>query len=504
MAVIRALRTTISDGTVAHPMFLGYLAASELNEVAEVPSFSTSSSNDDIARNILNPPVKDWQRPVIDSKWKAIRDKFSKQGELMPNPVLLAVGDSSLVSVLRQQIHGQMTEVYEIEVKTAPTGARKALWILDGQHRVRGMSSSANSSNPIPLVLLHDDGQPTYSPQQFAKVFAEVTTSATPLNELHGEWLKYAFKLDHYELDSPPWKAMTATAMLCDLQQIDSAGVTNPFHGRVQFNPELPVSPAIAGGFGYSALALKDILLAEYFSRPNANLQSKDLAEQVSLAVSALVGSDVTTTTSSAFFGDRNHRQSYIQDGFVAGVCRYLAVNGVPGDWASVLASLNFSGSNWDFSGWVNTTGGNAGNVSKRVANQVFRTAFASGALPSGVGDLPTYLQGDQAEVVLRASSLGPNGRASRKGQTDSKYLIGSTKTLNLGAQRHIKLISMTDNIGKLEVLDRAQPFDNTYSAANLKKGIVLPSAPGQVQLTIRAEYFGSVSAELRLTLTWS
>lgn len=422
----------------------------------------------------------------------------------MPNPVLLAVGDPSLVSVDRQKLHGQYTDIYEIDVQLGSPTARKALWILDGQHRVRGLSESSNKANAIPLVLLHDDGKTTYTPQQFAKVFAEVTTSATPLNELHGDWLKYAFKLDQYQAGSDSWKAMTAAAVLCDAQQVGTPPQANPFHGRIQFNPEIPPQPAIAGGFSYSALAIKEIFRSDYFGRPNATLPPRELADQVALAVLALRASDATTTTASAFFGDRSHKQTYIQDAFIAGVCRYLGKLGVPKDWGSVLASLNFTGANWDLSSWVNTTGGNAGNVSKRVANQIFRQVFEASALPTGTSDLPAYLQGDQAEIVIRTSSLDSSGKASRKGQSDTKYVIGGTKTLNLGSQRHVRLAAMTNNIGKLDVVNRAQPFDKTYSTTNLKRGLVLPSAPGQAQLTLRAEYFGSVDGELRLTLTWA
>lgn len=141
MPVIKALKTVLTDGTKKYPIYLGYLAANELRQISSVPSFGQSSSNASIARNVLNPPVKDWQRPLIELKWKAIRDRFSLPGELMPNPALLAVANPDAVSVTQQTIQGQATEIFEIHVEVPATGKEAPLWVLDGQHRVRGVPS---------------------------------------------------------------------------------------------------------------------------------------------------------------------------------------------------------------------------------------------------------------------------------------------------------------------------------------------------------------------------
>src|SRR5687768_14414570 len=97
MPIIKALRTTITDGVQNYPIFLGYLSAAELVSVAAVPSFTGKSQNFEIANNILGDPVKDWQRPPIAGKVDAIKTRFSQTAEIMPNPVLLAVSNTSLV-----------------------------------------------------------------------------------------------------------------------------------------------------------------------------------------------------------------------------------------------------------------------------------------------------------------------------------------------------------------------------------------------------------------------
>lgn len=507
MPVIRALQTMLSDGAKSYPIYLGYLAADQLRSVAEVPSFNPQSGNADIARNVLNPPIKNWQRPIIPLKWMAIRDKFSKQGELMPNPVLLAVSDAGGVHVRQQVLNGQSTEVFEITVDVPAAGSDRPLWILDGQHRVEGVSQSTNRSNPIPLVLLHGEAAQAYSPAQFAKVFAEVTTYATPLHELHEHWLQYAFKLGEYQdtaggSTTADWKAMTTVALLCETQNVGPTGDANPFYDKIQFNPELTrFLAAVGGGFSYTSLALKDIVLKEYFERPGANLGPAVVAEQIALSVLALSRSVITPTADSAFFGDTNHRQKYLMDAFLVGVLTYLLRHGVPTDWENVLQALRFNASNWDVTGWVQSTGGNFGNVSHRVANSVFQDMFAKRVL--GVSsDIPSWLAGDGAELTLLASDPGPGG--TRRNRLVSTLPINGTKPLNIGAARRLKLDHNSINVGKLRIFDESRPFGSEYTLSSLKRGVVLPQAPGSLRLLVGAEYYGGSRSELKINITWS
>lgn len=510
MAVtIKALRTMLDDGVKQYPIFLGYLTAQELATVSEVPSFGQSSSNADIARNVLNPPIRDWQRPLIPEKWASIRDKFSSVGELMPNPVLLAVANPSKVTVQQQSLHGQTTEVYEIEVDDSVGGTGAALWILDGQHRVKGMSESTQRGNPIPLVLLYGEAANAYSPQQFARVFAEVTTYATPLGPLHEDWLRYAFKLGEYEAGSAgsmsaPWNAMTTVAKLCDLQNVGPNSDANPFHDRIQFNPERLPAAAVGGGFSYTSLALKDLIHTWYYDKANSTLGPQALAEQLALAVLSLTRTDPTPTADSAYFGDAAHRQKYLQDAFLVGACNYLRANGTPASWDAVLQALTFNATSWDVTPWVETTGGNAGNVSKAVANNIFAHVFGEGALPQGVGSLPTFLQGDTAEIALRASALAATGRARRVGGDEVRFPLNGNKAFNVGAKRHLRLFESSLNIGKLDVIDVSHPLDRIFTHSSLKRGVVLPAGGGTVRLLIRAEYYGGTRSELRLSVTWT
>ncbi len=350
-----------------------------------------------------------------------------------------------MVSVQQQSIHGQLTELFEIDVTEPSSGQDAPLWILDGQHRVRGVSESANSHNSVPLVLLHGTAAAAYSPQQFAKVFAEVTTYATPLDPLHEDWLRFAFKLGPDEQgggqSTPAWKSMAAVAHLCEVQNVGSSSDANPFHDRVQFNPEKAPTNSLVGGFRDTAITLREIIHQHYYSRPASTLSPSLIAEQVALAVLALTRNDTTASSDSAFFGDPAHRQRYLQDGFIVGALNFLRAHGVPQSWDDVLQALEFHTTSWDVSPWVVTTGGNSGNVSKSVARSVMELCFGQAASPPSVGDLPTFLSGDNAEVRIRCSPLTPAGRARRTNYTETSFPINGNKALNVGASRHIKLV---------------------------------------------------------------
>ena len=197
---IHALKEMIESGARRYPIYLALMRAEEISEIADVPNYQDSTENADIARNVATIPVKQWQRPPIPEKIDEIRQLFSNSGEFMPNPIL--IGENPYTSVPPKVapllIAGNATPVWELQIAQAPSGSEKPLWILDGQHRVKGLSKSAQSSNPVPVVFLLNQGSHYYSADTLAKIFAQVTTSATPLGPLHREWLSYAFKLNHY------------------------------------------------------------------------------------------------------------------------------------------------------------------------------------------------------------------------------------------------------------------------------------------------------------------
>ena len=118
------------------------------------------------------------------------------------------------------------------------------------------------------------------------------------------------------------------------------------------------------------------------------------LAQQLGAALFALSRSVATQTDRSVFSGDLGHRHKPMQDAFLVGVLSTLLAQGVPASWPALLEDLNFPETNWDFSSWVTSPYGKAGNTSRTVAEAVFASVFAQGRLPEAVTDLALFSSG--------------------------------------------------------------------------------------------------------------
>jgi hypothetical protein len=218
-----------------------------------------------------------------------------------------------------------------------------------------------------------------------------------------------------------------------------------------------------------------------------------------------LAQADTTTQAKSAFFGESKARQKYMEEGFITGVLTHLRLQGKPAGWEEVLKHLGFTTANWDFTGWVVTTGGNTGTLSKNVANGSFKQIFGTGSLPTGVDDIPTYLRGDSAGIIFQSSDLAPKGNPRTPGRVTHELPVSGVKKIDLGSRRHLKLSGSTVNIGQLEVRDSRDTFSDQFSATALKRGIVMPEGGGRIELKLQAAMYGGVKKPpLTLEITWS
>lgn len=501
---------TVHDTTGAQfPVLVGLMAANALEPLCEVPAFQDSTDHSAIASNILSSPVKEWQRPKIAGKVDEIAERYGQPGELMPNPVLLAAKDGSLTTRV-VYTHSDGTQVLEASI-TSPTDGSRPLLILDGQHRVEGMSQSAVPNNPLPFVILANQGTPVYSESTYAQIFAEVTTKSTQLEQLHDEWLKFAFRLDTYDMrgrttDTPAVQAMKTVVHLCSWSP--QVPKVNVFRNKIQFNPKKQAAAAIGGGFAFDATNLRKIVEKGYFANSTraTNLVPTDVAESLSEALIALSQVITTPLSRSVFFGDPGYKQLPAQYGLMHGLLEYLAVHGVPSaGWQLVFKDLKFDTSNWDFKSWVNQLDGNVGNRSRDVAALIFREFFAAGSLPRGVRDIPSYLRGDDARLLFEVREVGPGGRMRRSG-TPHELVVGRLGYIaDLSDTTKLLYKGCTSSIARVELRDRSAPFSNHYSVANVKRGAATPRPQGDsAELGAEVEFYGGVTQEFRIDLSWT
>ena len=160
----------------------------------------------------------------------------------MPNPVLLAVHDRPNVAV-RPQVVTATTEVFEIEV-TRPAGSGPPCGSSTANIGA-GLARSARKSNAVPFVLLYSDVQADFSAADFARLFAEVTTEASPLDDLHIEiGFSSAFDLGPYEAAQQEQQRCGSRCershCCASPRAFENGAIPNPFFNRIQFNRRRP------------------------------------------------------------------------------------------------------------------------------------------------------------------------------------------------------------------------------------------------------------------------
>lgn len=511
--VIACQKFEITNNGKVYPYFLGALDAKELEKISAAPSFRPDTENYRIASEVLDPPTEHWQRPINETKVHRIAARFDSPGEIMPNPVLLAVNPKNKIQVSQDKnAAGHQTGLWSVRIQLPSTNNQtdKPLWIIDGQHRVMGMAQTSLSSSPLPFVLLYSDTD-AYIAGDLAKIFAQVTTEATPLDDIHQAWMQFVFHLGDYADGTPEWKAMATTAKLCSVQKYNDD--TNPFYSKIRFNPLLDPVDIKPGGFSFDANYLKDLIKDRYFKVQGSQftLSEDDLAKQISLSVVALKQMVRKDPSKSAFFGEGAAEQKYFRDGFLAGVCSYLLAKGSPRDWVEVLQNLNFHKTEWEVGNWVQTTGGSAGTISKKIAFKCFEEIFKAGKLPENVEDICSYLQGTGSYLDIEYKLVDDDDDVvPRSGHHLEPFELATglprfVKSIPKNA-RHIKITSPSINIGQITVHLKDKPFDSDYHFTAFKRGRTfskneLKAFKNKINLEVKVEFYGAITFVKNVTL---
>lgn len=494
---IECLRAHVQSGERTFPIYIGFARAVDIAAVSVAPAFDASTTNQQIAENISVTPVRDWQRPLAEHRVEAIADAFSNNGALMPNPVLLANNAfvSGAVKVENKQVGSFPTSTYTVTIDETPVAAdKRPLWILDGQHRIGGLSRSAQKENLVPLVLLLSDPAGQYSPPDLAKIFAQVTTAAEKLDELHNEWLTFAFDLGRYASAGPdPHSAKQAFRAVVELCKTPSWGSDpNPFFNRVQFNSAIPVH-AEFGGFAYKCRDLAHLFLKHYYSRPanSGHMEPSEVAREIARAYSGL-HSAITNHDSSVFFAQETSKQQFImQEAYVIGILSRALAEGSTPDYRALLHNLNFHNTNWDFS-WIRSLSARANAISRRIAIDVLDRALTTGQLPSGSLNLADHLRGNGAKVQLAFSKISPAGNPIAAGRIEHEVLRGSTTSISVGTNPYVKLLSTSSNVGEVVIHDAHAPLKK-YGFGGRGMSLADP-LPKPLNILVQMYHYGDLS----------
>ena len=503
-------------------MYIGYLSAEEILEIAEVPCYNENTQNFEIATHAVTPPVKEWQRPLSLERVGEIAARFDNSGEFMPNPVLLCENVTINPSPIRYVPHtlygNTPTGFVEVHVPISVQGQPKPLWILDGQHRINGLGRSAQNHDKIPVVMLLDRASGFYTGSVLAKIFAQVTTTAKKLDPLHNEWLTFAFNLDTYDPTGANFSAHKASmACVADLCKVPSVGagnhIPNPFHNRVQFSQYKPGGPA-RGGFVYTCQTLKNIVFDSYYNvaRQATLLPPGEVASEIALAYHALTNV-VNLPQRSVFFGT-TEGQAIMQEAFIVGVLSYLGqfghpssnlqVDGTPVTWEYILKKLNFHQTDWNFAAWIVSLSGTVNTMSKKLAIAAFINSFRTLAIPLGCADLADFLRGSLASITLEFSELTAAGGISSRNRIEQTYVRGAGTSVTLPTQKHVRIKRHSTNIGSVEVEVRIAntyvPFEG-FASRGFELQTTLHANPLMLKFTFH--HYGDNKSAVDLVINW-
>jgi len=191
-------------------MYIGHATAAELDAISMVPWIDPSMESADFGRKLLEGLMsnKEWQRVVNQKRVLAIRDFANAEDSYIFNPVLLYLDlTNDHVSEIKPlngkgeikidfSFLSKRSDGWTDYVPKPKNTDTRPLWIIDGQHRVRGFGASERGTNmPIPYVLIvsRKGDNPEETERLVAKVFTEINTMSVPIDDLHQIYLRYKF-----------------------------------------------------------------------------------------------------------------------------------------------------------------------------------------------------------------------------------------------------------------------------------------------------------------------
>ncbi len=474
---IDILRGTAKINGKSFPMYSGFASARTLLRIAKVPSFDRKKEHHAIAMALLHPPVDEWQRPLDKEKVEQIQNVYSDRSRenLMANPVLLGapfqdkVGNAVRIEQKTIQHNGETVPVPELYSLTVHYDeAIQPLWVLDGQHRINGLAASQQADEQVPFVLLYDsvDG---YAPNFLAKIFTQVTTNATPLQPVHGEWMQYSFELNEYTQRSNH-DALEAIIHLCNVPAFD--GTPNPFQNAIGFNPYVAASGY--GAFNFSLQEWKSIVASSFFTGGTDKISPVMLAGEIAKAVRALRSTDRHAERgNSRLFGSasnssNNHR--ILAEAFLRGILvnlREHPTTRTEPAWEDFLRERGLHHCDWSLP-FVQTTGAMSstnGGISKKIADECFDLAINDRERLGGT-ILTDYLQGIGALIKLVAYMPTSNRRPAREHNYELDIPPGGLRPFPINANhppRRREIIRVVSGSPNLKILRVTDPTINPH-----------------------------------------
>jgi len=195
---------------------IGSVEVGQLDAFCSVPQLPKEMDSTEAAKRVLNKKkgARQWQRRVDRDRVGGIK-RFIRGSEdnLIANSVILYVPDEddSVTFEKRGRVVIDPSK-YLSKLKDGRYYSRRGkkdrrpIWLIDGQHRVRGLAQAENAVKmKVPVILFPSD----FKLSEAAKIFSEINTLQVKLDALHTLFMQHRFsiastkKLRDFTL---PWK----------------------------------------------------------------------------------------------------------------------------------------------------------------------------------------------------------------------------------------------------------------------------------------------------------
>ena len=200
----------------------------QIEQVSSVPALPREMTSVEAGLRVLDKDrgVDEWQRRPIPKRIQSITEFSELDTNIIANAPILFLNEKSTAKITENKIEIDFEnflifdsrENYYIDHKendfTIDTYNNldnrytdlRPVWLIDGQHRVRGLSKSEiGASLEIPIIILPSE----FGLHNAAKVFSEINTLQESLKPLHKLFMQHRFQIPspNTKRDFTPWKS---------------------------------------------------------------------------------------------------------------------------------------------------------------------------------------------------------------------------------------------------------------------------------------------------------
>ena len=188
---------------------IGKAKIAEINAICSVPALPEELTSEETGERVLDRELaqNEWQRRVNAKRILSISEFIDRPANIIANSAILFIppNQDSVTFPSKNKVCVNFAKILEPishknqnwnfsdhdMTKQAP-GDLRPLWLIDGQHRTRGLAQSkVGCELEIPIILFTDE----FSLMESAKVFAEINTLQQKLDALHTLFMQHRFQI---------------------------------------------------------------------------------------------------------------------------------------------------------------------------------------------------------------------------------------------------------------------------------------------------------------------